>query len=59
MFRDEFEKILFSDDHRVYVNKSISPEATIRISGEVGFNMTGLSKEDIHQMDPVTIGIEV
>ncbi|MDW7733350.1 MAG: hypothetical protein SCH66_13105 [Methanolobus sp.] len=59
VFNEEFEKLVISEDRRIYVNKSIGPESAIQVSGNVEFNMTGLSKEDILKIEHLTTGIEV
>ena len=59
VFSEEFGKLLLSDDHRIYVNKSIIPESTVQISRDAEFNMTGLSKADIFQIETFTTEIEV
>lgn len=59
VFNKEFEKLVISEDRRIYVNKSIGPESAIQFSGNVEFNMTGLSKEDILEIEHLTTGIEV
>lgn len=59
VFDEEFEKLVVSEDRSIYVNKSIGPESAIQVSGDVEFNMTDLSKEDILDIEYLTTGIEV
>ena len=49
---DPFATKAKGNDFRVTVDKSIDPGATIEISGEIQFDATGMTKEEIMAMQP-------
>lgn len=44
---------VITEDHEIIGNKTISPNSTISVKGQVKFNASGLSKEQILNLDPI------
>lgn len=55
--KDLLARVLIQN-HEIIVNKTISPNSTIRVEGQVEFNASGLSKEQILNLDHI-YGINV
>lgn len=50
--KDLLARVLIQN-HEIIVNKTISPNSTIRVEGQVEFNASGLSKEQILNLDHI------
>ncbi|WP_048106779.1 hypothetical protein [Methanosarcina barkeri] len=44
---------VITENHEIIGNKTISPNSTISVKGQVEFNASGLSKEQILNLDPI------
>ncbi|MGB9928931.1 MAG: hypothetical protein ACPK85_11090 [Methanosarcina sp.] len=59
LFDKDFLAVIFSEDNKIFVGKTIEPHSSILIKGQVKFNSSGLSKQEITGFDPYIYGVNV
>ena len=47
LFQKDFSSRVITEDHKIVGNKTIKPHSSIHVKGQVEFNASGLSKEQI------------
>lgn len=53
IFTKDLSARVLTENHKIIGNKTISPNSTIRVEGQVEFNASGLSKEQILNLDHI------
>lgn len=53
IFTKDFLARVLTENHEIIGNKTISPNSTIRVKGQVEFNASGLSKEQSLNLDHI------
>lgn len=56
---EEFKKNVISNELTLNINKTISKDNSLEVSGEITFNSKGIDKEQISNMQPFIEGIMV
>ncbi|RPJ76800.1 MAG: hypothetical protein EHM20_06995 [Alphaproteobacteria bacterium] len=59
LFSKDFLARVLTEDHKIVVNETIEPHSSILIKGQVKFNVSGLSKEQILGFEPYISGINI
>jgi hypothetical protein len=53
LFTKDFLERVITEDHKITGNKTINPDSTIHVKGQVEFNISGLSKEQSLNLDRI------
>lgn len=59
VFSDEFSKRILTSDTAISVDRNIDSGSSITLGGQVEFNATGLSKDEIIGMEPFILGMRL
>lgn len=59
LFNEGISNRLLTDDPKLSSNKIIDPKSSIQFDGQVQFNATDLSKEEIIALEPFIIGVNI
>lgn len=59
LFTKNISERVLTEDHKIVVNETLKPNSSIQIQGQVEFNASGLSKEQIFGLEPYIYAVNV